>query len=794
MFKNYFLIGWRNLLRNKWYSLINICGLAMGMAVAILIGLWMYDELTYDTYHPNYDRIAQVMQHQTFNGQVGTQVANPAGMAEEIRNVHGSDFKYVLQSSWNNNHTLTHGEKMFAYPGNYFEPDIAHMLGLEMIHGTRDGLKEMNSIFLAESVAKAYFGDEDPMNKTFRLNNQADVKVTGVYKDLPENTTFKDLKVILPWDLYLSLNTWIKDMDEPWGSNFTQTYAQIADHADMEQVSAKIKDVKLNKVAADDRRYNPQVFLHPMKKWHLYSDFKNGKNAGGAIENVWLFGITGVFVLVLACINFMNLSTARSEKRSKEVGIRKSIGSMRSQLVTQFFSESVLVAFLSFILSILLVLLVLPQFNLVAAKKIAILWASPTFWLIGIAFTLLTGLFAGLYPALFLSSFQPVKVLKGTFKAGRFASIPRKVLVVLQFTISVTLIIGTMGVYTQIEHAQKRPVGYNRDGLIYVGLNSERGQKFEVIRQELKTSNMITEMAQSGSPVTQVWNTNGGFDWEGKDPEQAVDFPNNSVSVEYGQTIGWTIKEGRDFSLDFASDSAAFILNESAVDFIGLKDPIGKVIRWNDEPFTVIGVVKDVLVQSPYQPVRASMFHLVDADGANVALIRINPQVSTQDAMRKIEEVFKKHNPTSPFRATFVDEEFARKFGNEKRVATVAGFFAILAVIISCLGLFGLASFVAEQRTKEIGIRKVMGASVLNLWRMLSKDFVVLVVLSCFIAIPLAYYQLYNWLQGYEYRADIPWWIFASAGIGALVITLLTVSFQAIKAALMNPVKSLRSE
>jgi putative ABC transport system permease protein len=794
MFRNYFTIGWRNLLRNKWYSFINICGLAMGMAVALLIGLWMYDELTYDTYHKNYDRIAQVMQHQTFNGEVSSQVANPAGMAEEIRNVHGSDFKYVLQSSWNNEHTLTYGEKMFAKPGNYFEPEVAHMLGLEMIHGTRDGLKDMYSIFLSESVAKAYFGDEDPMNKTLRLNNRADVKVTGVYKDLPENTTLKDLKVILPWDLYLSFNTWIKEMDEPWGSNFTQTYAQIADHADMEQVSQKIKDVKLNKVSPDERRYNAQVFLHPMKKWHLYSDFKNGKNVGGAIENVWLFGVTGVFVLVLACINFMNLSTARSEKRSKEVGIRKSIGSMRSQLVTQFFSESVLVAFLSFVLSIGLVVLVLPTFNVVAGKNISVLWASPTFWLIGIAFTLLTGVFAGVYPALFLSSFQPVKVLKGTFKAGRMASVPRKVLVVVQFTISVTLIIGTMGVYKQVDHAQKRPVGYNRDGLVTVGLNREREEKFEVIRQELKTSNMIAEMAASGSPVTQIWNTNGGFDWEGKDPNQAVDFPNNSVSGEYGKTIGWEIKAGRDFSLEFASDSAAFILNESAVKFIGFDDPIGKVIRWNDEPYTVIGVVKDVLVQSPYQPVRPAMFHLVDDDGANVALIRLNPQAGTQDAMKKIEEVFKKHNPSSPFSSTFVDQEFARKFGNEKKVGTVAAFFAILAVIISCLGLFGLASFVAEQRTKEIGIRKVMGASVLNLWRMLSKDFVILVLLSCFIAIPLAYNQLESWLQSYEYRVNIPWWIFASAGAGALFITLLTVSFQAIKAALMNPVKSLRSE
>jgi ABC-type antimicrobial peptide transport system permease subunit len=530
-----------------------------------------------------------------------------------------------------------------------------------------------------------------------------------------------------------------------------------------------------------------------MKKWHLYSDFKDGINVGGRINNVWLFGVTGVFVLLLACINFMNLSTARSEKRSKEVGIRKSIGSVRIQLITQFFSESIMISFFSFILALLLVLIVLPPFNTIADKNISILWSEPVFWLIGIGFSIVTGLFAGVYPALFLSSFQPVKVLKGTFKVGRFASLPRKVLVVVQFTISITLIIGTMVVYKQIQHGQSRPIGYNRDGLITTSVNEDRHKHAEVIRTELKNENVIIEMTESGSPTTDVWNTNGGFDWEGKDPALAVDFPNNAVSYEYGKTIGWEIKEGRDFSREFASDSLAFILNESAVAFIGLKDPVGKILRWENKPCTIIGVVKDLLVQSPYHPVRPSLFHL-STSAENVFIIKLNPERSTQEALSKIEAVFKKYNPTAPFQSSFVDESFAQKFGNEKRVGTLAAFFAVLAVLISCLGLFGLASFVAEQRTKEIGIRKVLGASVANLWRMLSRDFVTLVILSCLISIPLAWYELNNWLQEYEYRTDISWWIFAIASSGALIITLLTVSFQAIKAALKNPVKSLRSE
>jgi ABC-type antimicrobial peptide transport system permease subunit len=793
MIKSYFKIAWRNLIKNRVYSFINIGGLAVGMGVAILIALWVKDELNYDRYHANYDRIAQVMQHQTFNGQIGTQEANPAVLGEEIRNIHGSDFTYVLQASWNFDHALTYQEKIFLHPGSYFEPQVAEMLSLKMTYGTRAGLKDMNSVMLSETVSKAYFGNENPIGKMMRIDNKVDVMVTGVYEDLPHNSSFRDLKFIMPWSLYLSQNTWVTNMEDPWDSNFTRTFAMISPVADFEKVSGKIRDVKLNKIGQDDRRYNPVIFLHPMSKWHLYSDFKNGINTGGRIDNVWLFGTIGGFVLILACINFMNLSTARSEKRAKEVGIRKAIGSIRNQLVTQFFSESVLIASLSFVFALLLVIVILPSFNSVADKTIRLPWANPVFWISGIGFSIATGILAGLYPALFLSSFQPVKTLKGTFRVGRFASIPRKVLVVLQFTISTTLIIGTIVVYQQISFAQQRPLGYNNDGLIYCSIKGEIHNHFDAIRHELVTSGAIVEMAQSGSPPTSVWNTNGGFDWEGKDPDQAVDFPNNSVSYDYGKTVGWTIAHGRDFSREHASDSNAFILNESAVQFIGLKDPVGKIIRWNDRPFTVIGVVKDLLVQSPYAPVRPSMFHY-SKDHLNVVLMKLNPSANAKEALTKIETVFKRLDPASPFSVRFVDEEYAQKFGNEKRIGTLSTFFAVLAVFISCLGLFGLASFVAEQRTKEIGIRKVMGASVINLWRMLSQDFVLLVLISSLLSVPIAYFLISDWLSDYEYRTDVSWWIFMSAIAGALTITLLTVSYQAIRASLMNPVKSLRTE
>ncbi len=797
MFSNYFKIAFRNLLKNKGYTFINIAGLATGMAVALLIGLWIWDELTFNRYHKNYDRLAQVWQHNLYNGVKQSQMANPHLMAEEIRNNFGADFKYVIQSTWNFGRILAVDDKKFSLAGMYWEPEVIDMFSIRLLKGDpATALKDPHSILLSQSVAKSFFDDIDPVGQTMRINNETDVKITGVYEDLPYNSRFRDMNYIMPWELYIIQSEWIKKMDDPWGSNFTQTWAQIADNADFDEVSAKIINVKYNKMKTDyDRSYKPEVFLHPMSKWHLYSEFREGRNVGGRIEFVWLFGIIGIFVLLLACINFMNLSTARSEKRAKEVGIRKSVGSMRAQLVSQFFCESIAVAILAFIVALGLVRLALPQFNVVANKRIEMMWDNPTFWLIGIGFTLFTGIIAGSYPALYLSSFQPVKVLKGTFRAGRLASLPRQVLVVLQFTVSVTLIIGTIVIFRQIEFAKDRPIGYTRDGLINVYLQTDDIHKhFDAIRNELIGQNAIVEMAEAASPTTEVWNSNGGFTWTGKDPALAVDFPNTAVSHEFGKTVGWQFKDGRDFSREFASDSSAFVINEAAEKFLGFENAVGEVLTWNERPYKIIGVVKDMIVESPYEPVRPSLWHIDRYDNISLVLLKLNPVVSAHESIKKIEAVFTKHSPASPFNYQFVDEEYARKFSNEERIGKLASFFAVLAIFISSLGISGLASFVAEQRTKEIGVRKVMGAGVFNLWGLLSRDFVILVAISLLIAIPMAWYLMSNWLDKYSYRSTISWWIFAAAGIGALVITLLTVSYQSIKAAMANPVKSLRSE
>jgi len=793
MYRSYFKIGWRNLMRNKGYSFINLGGLSFGMAVAMLIGLWIYDEWSYNKSFNNYDRIAQVIQNTTNNGEIETWTNVPFPLGEELRNSFGSDFKFVSMSSGIGDHILALGEKILTSSGAYLEPQALDILSVSMIKGTYTGLNDLHSIFLSESTAASFFGNTDPMDKILKMDNSLDVKVAGVYQDFPENSSFAEITFIVPWALFVE-SQGLMQSTNPWRCNCYQSYVQIADNTDMESVSAKIQDAKLKKVNEDELIHNPQLFLHPMSRWHLYSEYRNGKNAGGRIQYVQLFALIGIFVLLLACINFMNLSTARSEKRAKEVSIRKSIGSRRSQLIYQFFTESLLVVGFALLLSLVLVQLALPFFNDVAGKSISIPLGNPAFWLISMLFIVACGLIAGSYPALYLSSFQPVKVLKGTFRAGKLAAVPRKVLVVVQFTVSVTLIIGTIVVFQQVQFAMDRPVGYDREGLVSMTMITlDVHNHFDAIRNELVNAGVIADMAESGGPVTQVWGTNSGFDWNGKDPSLAVDFPNTSVSYDYGKTVGWRFEAGRDFSRDHLSDSAAFVVNETAVKFMGLKDPIGQIVTWDERPYTIVGVIRDMIVESPYQPVRPSIFNL-SGNAENIVILRINPNSGAGSALKKIEEVFKKYNPSQPFSYQFVDDEYAKKFGNEKRIGKLSSFFSVLAIFISCLGIFALSSFTAEQRTKEIGIRKVLGASVTSLWQMLSKDFVILIAISCAISIPLSIVFMHGWLQQYEYHTSVSWSILAVVSLGALAITLLTVSYQALKTAMINPVNSLKSE
>ncbi|MES2795681.1 MAG: ABC transporter permease [Bacteroidota bacterium] len=802
MIRNYLKIAFRNLLKNKVYSFINIGGLAVGMAVAILICLWIYDELSYNKFHKNYDRIAQVMQHQTFNGNKGTEQSLPIIMGDELRKTYGSDFKYVVMSTWSQEHILSYGDKKISKPGQSMEPDAARLLSLNMISGDYNGLQEPNSILISKSTATAIFGNKQAYGQIIKIDNKQNLKVTGVYEDLPYKTELKYLTYILTWKYYLNNQKWAKEAydTKQWGNNSWQCYAQIADNAIMDKVSEKIKWSKFKQVSKEDQQFKAEIFLNPMADWHLRSNWENGVKTGGYIGYVYMFGIIGLFVLLLACINFMNLSTARSEKRAREVGVRKAIGSFRSQLINQFLSESYLVVIIAFIFCSFFVILSLPFFNEITDKRIVFPWTEPTFWIMSIVFIFITGLLAGSYPALYLSSFQPVKVLKGTFKVGRFASMPRKVLVVTQFSVSIILIIGTMVVNQQVQHTKNRPLGYDSKGVLMIPMKSPDFYvfgKYDMLRNELKGNNTIVEMSESSSPMTGNWSNNGGFNWQGKDPSLQTDFAFVWATHEYGKVANWKLKEGRDFSRDFATDSSAFIINEAAVKFMGVKNPLGMTVRWGDDKdgkdFKIIGIVKDILVESPYEPVKQTIY-AINGENVNWMNIKLNPQKPVKESLATIEATFKKQIPSAPFDYKFADAEFGNKFQSEERVGKLSRIFAVLAIFISCLGLFGLASFVAEQRTKEIGIRKVLGATVANLWQLLSKDFVILVIISCLIATPIAFYFMHNWLQKYTYRTEISWWIFVAAGFGALLITLFTVSYQAIKAALMNPVNSLKTE
>jgi putative ABC transport system permease protein len=794
MFRNYLKITLRGLIRNRIYSVINIGGLAVGMAVAMLIGLWIFDELSYNKAFPNYPRIARVMQHQTFNGSIVSQSAVPYVIGDELRARFGSDFRYVIMSSWNGPHILSAGDRALSQNGSYLEPDAPRMLSLEILRGTSGGLREPHSILLSESAAEALFGKADPLNKRLRIDNQHDVRVTGVYKDLPARSDFRGLQFIAPWKLFIDNEKWSEKETNPWRNNSFQAFVQIADRADMEQVSAKIRDVKARRVSRDDAAFKPEVFLHPMRKWHLYEEFREGLNTGGQITFVRLFGIIGLFVLLLACINFMNLSTARSEKRAREIGIRKAVGSIRAQLIRQFLTESLFISVVAFALAVLLVELSLPWFNDLSRKNISLEWTNPVFWGIAFVFTVVTGLIAGSYPAFFLSSFEPVSILKGTFRVGRSGSLPRKALVVLQFTVSITLIIGTLVVFRQVHFARDRSLGYSQDNLVGMRIQTPGLVKhYNMLRNEVLASGGAIDMAQSSSPTTGLWAVNNGYEWKGKAPDVQGNLGTVAVSHDFGKTVGLQFVAGRDFSRAYATDSTGIILNESAVKFMGLKNPIGEVVKADGKPFHVIGVVKDLVMGSPYHAPFRTVF-MLDYDWAAILHVKLNPRQSPAASLAALEKVFKRLNPGMPFDYWFVSDDYALRFVEMERIGRLATVFAVLAVLISCLGLFGLASFLAEQRVKEVGIRKVLGASVLQLWKLLSTDFVILTLLSTALAAPLAGYLMSSWLETFDYRTGIPWWIYAATGAGALTVTFLTFSYQAFRAARMNPAKTLKTE
>ena len=693
---------------------------------------------------------------------------------------------------------VSFGDRHFSEMGNFMQAEGPEVFTIKMLEGSRKGLQDLNSILIAKSLADKLFGDESPIGQTITLNGYIAAAVTGVYEDFPRNSHFWNTSYIGPLDLYFAAS----DADPNTWENYNMSvYARIMPSTTFALASNAIQDELKDHMSEEDATTkDPTLFLHPMDKWHLYSDFENGEYVTSAqLKFVWIISLIGIFVLFLAGINFVNLSTARSERRAKEIGVRKSLGSTRIQLFYQFMSESLLIAVGGFLLAVGLLVALLPWFNELADKDIAFPLWNPWFWCLGIGFTLLTGLLAGSYPAFYLSTFNPARSLKGARQEGKRTIASRQVLIVFQFTISITLIIGTLMIYQHIEHAQKRPIGYSQDGLVILPKYFEELYgRYEVFRSELKESGAVVEVAHADYPLTNDRGNNTGFSWAGKDPSFDPQFNTVHVNHEYGKTINWELLAGRDFSRSRGSDATAVVITESAQEIMNLENPIGQQIShasgdFGAISFTIIGVVKDLVKESPFQSTMPAIMFLSDQE-LPWLFLRLHPDLAVDEALNKVGQVFKRLAPGTPFDFVFMDEEYQSKFRAELQIGQLATFFAILAILISCFGVFGLATYFAERRTKEIGVRRIMGATTFQLWSLLSKDFAILVICACLIAVPLAWYFLNSWLAGYEYRAALHWWVFAIAILGTLSITLFTVSYQAIRAALANPAETLRTE
>jgi ABC-type antimicrobial peptide transport system permease subunit len=786
MLNNYFKISFRNLLRNKAFSLINIAGLAIGMSSAVLILLWIQNEVSYDQFHEKQDRIYEAWNRAEFSGKLQCWNTTPKVLARTLEQ-DLPEVEQAVRVNWANSYLFSIGDKRLTVQGNVVDSNFLQVFSFPLVEGNaQSALLDMHSIVLTEKLAKKLFGEEDPMGKTIKLDNTDNFTVTGVAKDLPNNTRF-NFEYLLPWS-YLR---YIGQDDANWGNNSTRTYVLLKPNATLASVAPKMQVLKQR---YDKEEPNWQMFLYPISKWRLYSRFDEGVEDGGRIEFVRMFGLIAVFILLIACINFMNLSTARSEKRAKEVGIRKVVGAQKGALVAQFIGESVLLSFLAGLIAILLVQLSLPGFNQLTEKQLFIDYSSSQFWLLALGFILLTGIVAGSYPAFYLSSFQPVRVLKGVFRSSKALVTPRKVLVIIQFSFAIILIISTIIVKHQIEYASNREAGYDKRNLVYHLLTGDLDKNYELVKNELITGGVATSISKTSAPLTQGWSDTWGFEWAGKDPNDKTDFDRFSADQDLVTTAGFTLVRGRDFNLkQFPTDSTGMILNESAVKAMGFTEPIGQLVKDNGIEWHVIGVIKDFILQSPYYPLKPMVIE-GGKGWFNVMHIKLNPQNTTAQNLAKAEGIFKKYNPEYPFEYKFIDEEYARKFDDERRTATLTALFAALTIFISCLGLFGLAAYMAQNRIKEIGVRKVLGASVASITTLLSKDFLKLVVISLIIATPVAGYGMYKWLQDYPYRVSLEWWVFAVAGLAAVSIALLTVSFQAIRAARANPVKNLRTE
>jgi len=790
MLRNYLTIAIRNLTRNTIYSFINIGGMAVGIAYSLLISLWVWDEVTYDRFHENADRLGVLVTINVFSDKVTARRRVPLPAYEYLKE-YDSRIKNTCISHEGGDKLLKVGDKIIFSEGKFVSNEFLSMFRFPLLRGSaNDALLEPGSIVLTEAVAKELFGEKDPMGQFIQFDNKYEMKVTGVLKDLPKNSSF-DFEFLFPWSAIVTGSPeWIKESSN-WEDEAFQVFIEMQEGADIQELNSSLTKLIREKRGNENKS---EIAVYPLLDWRLYSNFQNGKLVGGMIDYVKSFSLIGLFILLIACINFMNLATARSERRAREVGIRKTIGSRRIELVRQFLGESVLITALAFLVALVIVQLALPFFNSLVHKQLSIDYASPTVWAIAIAFILVVGIFSGSYPAFYLSSFNPVKVLKGNLYVGRSTIAPRKVLVCMQFFFSIFLIVGMIIIYRQIQYVKHRDMGYDRESLVMFNANEEMIKNYPEIERELLALGIAKSITVSGSPVTDI-HKSSKLDWPGRPEGLDISFSQVMTGHNYARTLGIKVVDGRDFTDEFKSDSSSILLNKAAVEVMGVQNPVGMQVQLipYKKKWTVVGVIDDVVMTSPFSEVQPGFFMLIPR-WIEVITVRLEKSNDLKETISRMESIFKKLNPSYPFEYQFVDDQFGKKFKEIDMIGILVSLFAFLAIFITCLGLLGLAAFTAEQRTKEIGIRKTMGASTGSIIHLLSKDFTRLVITGFILAAPVSWWVLNNYLERYTYRIDFSWWIIPSAGLAALLLTIIIVSSQARRVAMGNVVESLKCE
>lgn len=775
-------------MRNRLYSFLNITGLSVAMAACFILLLYVYFEVNYDRQNEKLDRIYQVYTNFLNNNEWSTGSSTPVQVAGVLK----KDFPAVEEAAV----ASGLGKILFSINDRQVRLEtLAASASLSDIFTFRflpGGPQRMpadaSSVVISRSAAKKLFGNENAVGQTIKYNNSRLLSVAAVMEDLPANASVQ-FDALLPWEVLLAEEPWIKG--EGWYNYSFTTYLLAKKNTDIAALDKGVKGILLK---YDNNKSN-QLFIYPFSRVHLYDVFKAGLPDGGRIRLVWLMLVMACSILLIGCINFMNMSTARSVKRAKEVGVRKTIGAPRRSLIVQFLSESMLTAVIAFVFALTLTIALLPFFNTLLQLKLSIPYHNPNVWLAVTGIILFTGLIAGSYPAFFLSSFRPVKVLKGSIAgAGKTSVRPRQVLVVVQFAFSICLILCSIMIYRQVQHVKDRPLGYNNNGLIEFLPEGYLYNNFEVFRREAINAKAIIDGALSGSGINESFGSTWGVTWPGQlAGEDKMMISQMATGYHFISTMGLTLTQGRDFSEAYPSDSTAVILNEAAVKMMRLKQPLGQTIRWQGADRQVVGVVKDFSYNNPFDLSKPMVIGLKKDWIGNITL-KLNPELSVSASLAKLDSLLKKMNPGYPFDYRFTDDIFAGKFHAEQVLGSLALVFTILSVVISCLGLFGLAAFSAEQRQKEMGIRKVLGAGIGSIWLHLSREFVGLVGIAFITGATASGYLMNEWLMKYEYHTHVSLLVLIATLTLALLICLLTVSYQAIRVAVANPVKALRTE